>query len=160
MDLAAEDPVITKWVDGVLQDEWMVGMQLDHKRRAMEPEVVLFNDGDERSPWYVNSIQILDGALSDEDMEALGGPTAEGFEAPSAIGFQITGTEVAENGDVTITWDSRAGRSYTIEASGDLEVWLELTDGHPSQGDSTSFTEDNGEIGDATVRYYRVREEG
>ena len=160
VDLAADDPVITKWVDGVLQDEWRVGMRLDHQRRAMEPEVILFNDGDERSPWYVNSVQILDGPLSEEEMEALGGPTAEGFEAPSTVAFQITDAVVGENGDVTITWDSRKNKSYTIEAASDLQLWIELTDGHPSQGDSTSFTEAKGDIGDATMRYYRVREEG
>lgn len=159
VDLAANPRAITKWVDGVLQDVWQVGMSLDHQRRAMEPETILFYDVDERSPWYVNSIQILDGPLSEEEMEALGGPTAEGFEAPSTTGFQISGIVVADNGDVTITWDSRPGRSYTIEAAADLELWLELTDGHPSQGDSTEFTEDGGDIGDAAVRYYRVREE-
>ena len=89
------------------------------------------------------------------------GPTAEGFEAPSATGFQINSTQVAENGDVTIIWDSRPGRSYTIEATADLaEPWIELTDGHPSQGDTTSFTEEAGDIGDARERYYRVRQEG
>ena len=161
VDLTGDDPLITKWVDGILQDEWTVGMSLDHKRRAMEPEVILFADGDERSPWYVNSVQILDGKLSDEEMEALGGPTAEGFEGPTGTGFQISELEIAENGDVTISWESRPGRSYTIEASDDLQkIWLELTDGHPSQGDSTSFTEESGDFGDAAARYYRVIEEG
>ena len=160
VDLAAEPPAITKWVDGVFQDTWTAGMSLDHRRRAIEPETILFYDVDERSPWYVNSIQILDGPLSDEDMEALGGPTAEGFEAPSTTPFQIRDVVVGENGDVTVSWDSRPGRSYTIEASNSLdEVWLELTDGWPSQGESTAFTEEAGEIGDATERYYRIVEE-
>ena len=154
----ADEKVITKWVDGVRQDEW-VPQSKDHIRRAMEQEVILFYDVDERSPWYVNSIQFLDGKLSDEEMEALGGPTAEGFEAPSATGFQIDGVVIEDNGDVTLSWASRSGRSYTIEAAPDLENWVELTDGHPSQGDVTEFTEDAGDIAGATVRYYRVTEE-
>ena len=92
-------------------------------------------------------------------MEALGGPTAEGFEAPSATGFQINDIVIEANGDVTLSWASRSGRSYTIEAAPDLQTWVELTDGHPSQGDVTEFTEDAGDREGATVRYYRVTEE-
>ena len=157
MDLA-DEKVITKWVDGVLQDEW-VPQSTDHIRRSMEPEVILFYDVDERSPWYVNSIQILDGKLSNEEMEALGGPTADGFEAPNATGLQISDVVVQEDGKVTLRWNSRADRSYIIEASLDLQTWWELTDGHPSQGETTEFTENANEVGGATVRYYRVTEE-
>ncbi|MEZ5323835.1 MAG: hypothetical protein R3F19_02030 [Verrucomicrobiales bacterium] len=155
----ADEKVITKWVDGVLQDEW-VPQSKDHIRRAMEPEVLLFWDNDgERSQWYVNSVQFLDGKLSDEEMQALGGPTAEGFEAPSATGFQINSAVIEANGDVTLSWGSREGRSYTIEASADLQEWVELTDGHPSQGDETEFTEPVADREGANVRYYRVTEE-
>jgi hypothetical protein len=154
----ADEKVITKWVDGVLQDEWRP-QNKDHIRRAMEPETILFYDVDERSEWYVNSIQIFDGKLSDEEMEALGGPSAEGFEAPGAKGLQIKDILLQENGNVTIKWFSRANRSYRIEASSNLVDWLELTDGHPSQGDLTEFTELGQDINGAATRYYRVTEE-
>jgi hypothetical protein len=154
----ADEKVITKWVDGVLQDEW-VPQSTDHIRRSMEQEVILFYDVDERSPWYVNSIQILDGKLSNQEMEALGGPTAEGFEAPNATGLQLSDIVQKEDGSVTITWDSRAGRSYIIDASADLQEWEELTDSHPSQGDATEFTENAESVRGATTRYYRVTEE-
>ena len=36
-----DEKVITKWVDGVLQDEWKPQSK-DHVRRAMEPEAILF----------------------------------------------------------------------------------------------------------------------
>jgi hypothetical protein len=36
---------------------------------------------------------------------------------------------------------------------------LELTDGHPSQGDLTEFTELGDDIKGAVTRYYRVTEE-
>ncbi len=158
VDLSGDPGVITKWVDGVLQDEW-IPQTKDHIRRAMEQEVILFFDVDERSPWYVNSIQFVDGMMSNEEMAALGGPTAEGFEAPNATGFQIRDLVIGENGDVTITWNSRGGRSYAIDAGESPGSWFELTDGHPSQGDTTEFTEKAADIGGAIRRYYRVREE-
>jgi len=147
--------VITKWVDGILQDEWRPQSR-DHIRRAMEPDVIFFYDVDERSSWYVNSIQFLDGQLSDEEMMALGGPTAEGFEAPNTAGLIITDLVGEENGAVTITWNSRPGRSYAIDAGESPDLFFELKDSHPSQGDSTQFTESA--VGSGK-RFYRVREE-
>ena len=158
VDLSSESPVITKWVDGILQDEWTPQVK-DHIRRSMEPEIIFFYDVDERSSWYVNSVQFLDGMLSNEEMEALGGPTAEGFEAPNAAGLIITDLVIEENGGVTITWNSRPGRSYAIDASEELNDFFELTDSHPSQGKSTQFTEDAVSVGEGTRRFYRVREE-
>lgn len=155
----SDEKVITKWVNGVLQDEW-TPQQRDHIRRAMEPVIVLFSDGDERSPWFVNSVQVYDGKLSDEAMEALGGPTAEGFEAPNATPLQISTAAVSDDGAVTLTWDSRPGRSFTIEASNDLQAWEELTDGYPSQGEVTQFTEPGVAVeGGTRHRYYRIKEE-
>lgn len=161
VDLAANPPRITKWVDGVNQDPPFWQQQsLDQTRRALEPTIVFFNDSDERSEWFVNSIQLWDGFLSDEQMEALGGPTADGLEPPNVEGLRFTAVEVAEDGSVTVTWISRPNRSYAVDYSPDLETWLELTDGYPSQGDRTSFTETSETIGDdAERRYYRVREE-
>ena len=92
-------------------------------------------------------------------MEALGGPTAEGSEAPNATGLQLSDIVQKEDGSVTITWHSRAGRSYIIDASADLQEWQELTDSHPSQGDATEFTENAESVRAATTRYYRVTEE-
>jgi len=53
-------------------------------------------------------------------------------------GFQIT--EIVRAGNtVTITWPSRDGQSFIVEQGADLQNWEELTDGHPSGGDETSF---------------------
>ncbi len=158
VDLSSGAGVITKWVDGILQDEW-TPQGKDHIRRSMEPDVIFFYDVDERSSWYVNSIQFLDGMLSNDEMTALGGPTAEGFEAPNAAGLIITDLVIGEDGGVTITWNSRPGRSYAIDAAESLDSFFELTDSHPSQGESTQFTENAVNVGGATRRFYRVREE-
>jgi hypothetical protein len=52
--------------------------------------------------------------------------------------FQITEI-VREGNTVTITWPSREGQSFIVEQTTDLESFEELTDGHPSGGETTSF---------------------
>jgi len=80
-DEAATPPVVTKFVDGIKQDDWTANQGLDNNRRAMLPTALLFADGDqdERREFYVNSIQIREGKLSDAEMVALGGPNAAGI---------------------------------------------------------------------------------
>ncbi|MGK0187759.1 MAG: hypothetical protein ACI9R3_003549 [Verrucomicrobiales bacterium] len=159
VDLAADPPRITKWVDGESQQEpyWRQA-SLDQARRALDSVVYFFNDGDERSEWFVNSIQLWDGFLSNETMMELGGPTAEGFEAPNTVGLQFTKFVIEENGDISVSWRSRPNRSYTVEA-GALESLIELTDGYASQGDVTTFTDPAENFVGDTERYFRVTEE-
>ncbi len=79
-DEAANPPVVTKYVDGIKQDDWTANQGLDNARRALQPLAVLFCDnGDERRRMWVNSIQIRSGKLSDAEMVALGGPSADGI---------------------------------------------------------------------------------
>jgi hypothetical protein len=80
-DMAANPPVVTKFVDGIKQDDWTANQSLDNPRRALLPTAILFADGDqdERRELWVNSIQIRTGKLSDAELEALGGPTPGGI---------------------------------------------------------------------------------
>src|SRR6185369_15115200 len=83
-DEAANPPVVTKYVDGIKQDDWTANQGLDNPRRALQPTAILFADGDvpnpdERREWWVNSIQIRSGKLSDAEMVALGGPASDGI---------------------------------------------------------------------------------
>src|SRR5437763_13111415 len=59
-DEAANPQVVTKFVDGVKQDEWTANQGLDAPRRALQPTAILFGegDGDERRGMWVSSIQI------------------------------------------------------------------------------------------------------
>ena len=84
-DEAANPPVVTKYVDGIKQDDWTANQGLDDARRALQPTAILFGDGDqdERRTMWVNSIQIRAGKLRDAEMVALGGPEARGI--PAAI---------------------------------------------------------------------------
>src|SRR4030095_14134534 len=79
---AASPPQAIKYVDGVFQQVWTGGHQLDGLRRSLAPTAVLFGDADgdnERRRMWVNSIQIRAGKLSDAELAALGGPSASGI---------------------------------------------------------------------------------
>jgi hypothetical protein len=80
-DMAATPPVVTKYVDGIKQDDWTANQGLDNPRRALQATAVLFGDGDqdERREMFVNSIQIRSGKLSDAECFVLGGPSAAGI---------------------------------------------------------------------------------
>ena len=80
-DEAATPPVVTKYVDGIKQDDWTANQGLDAVRRALQPTAILFGDGDqdERREMFVNSIQIRDGKLSDAEIYQLGKPRAGGI---------------------------------------------------------------------------------
>src|SRR5262249_4591288 len=103
-DEAATPPVVTKYVDGIKQDDWTANQGLDNPRRALQPTAILFGDGDqdERRVMYVNSIQIRDGKLSDAEMVTLGGPDARGIstELPSV---DVTGQWDFNRGDLSAT---------------------------------------------------------
>lgn len=72
--------------------------------------------------------------------------------------FQIT--DVAVEGDkLVFSWNSRGGESFTIETATDLQEWEEVTDGHPSGGDTTSF-ELELDAPKPQVLYVRVKREG
>ncbi len=81
-DEAAATPVVTKYVDGIKQDDWTANQGLDNSRRTLLPKAVLFaDDSSERRVMYVKSIQIRSGKLTDAEMAALGGPSADGIPA-------------------------------------------------------------------------------
>ncbi len=85
VDLTSSPRKLAKYVNGQLhrQDLTGDGNALD-SRFGLPQEVFLFGDGDdnERTDCYVNSIQIREGALTDAEVAALGGPTAEGIPLP------------------------------------------------------------------------------
>jgi hypothetical protein len=80
-DMAANPPVVVKYVDGIKQDDWTANQGLDNPRRALLPTAILFADGDqdERREMFVSSIQIRSGRMSDAELFLLGAPTASGI---------------------------------------------------------------------------------
>ncbi len=120
-DMAANPPVVTKYVDGIFQDDWTAGAALDAPRRTMAPTAVLFADGDadERREWWVSAVQIRAGALSKAEIESMGGPSAAGIPivlsvAPPAAP-PVLSVALGE-GNVTVSWPADA-TGVTLESS-------------------------------------------
>lgn len=73
--------------------------------------------------------------------------------------FEITSIERSD-GDVALTWLSKAGRFYAVDTSPDLVTWEALITNFPQGGateEATSFT-DTGVPMDVADRYYRIRQ--
>jgi hypothetical protein len=120
-NLAAVPPVVTKYVDGVFQDDWTTGQSLDNPRRALQPTAILFADGDqdERREWWVNAVQIRSGALSKAEIESLGGPSANGIPVVLSVAAPATPpslTVTRSGASITLSWPSTE-TGYTLESS-------------------------------------------
>jgi hypothetical protein len=119
-DMAANPPVVVKYVDGIYQHDWTANQGLDHPRRALLPTAILFADGDqdERREWWVSSIQIRAGALSKAELEALGGPEEGGIPVslqvllpePPELSIGLAGDQV------NLTWPAEAS-GYVLEST-------------------------------------------
>jgi hypothetical protein len=109
-DMAATPPVVTKYVDGVKQDDWTANQGLDNPRRALQPIAILFGDGDqdERREMWVNSVQIRSGKLSDAELASLGAPTAAGIPvALDVTAPPLPALAIAHEGQgVRVSWPS------------------------------------------------------
>ena len=126
--------LITKWVDGVKAQDWVSGANaLDTARRAWQPTVVLFGDGDgddHDATVTVKSIQVSVGKLSDAAMQALGGPSAAGIpvvvpSAPPVVTPIALSIRNNNNGTITVSW-SAAATGWTLQSKTGLgagAVW-------------------------------------
>lgn len=126
VDLTTAPPLISKFIDGVkFQDQGLTAPQVDG-RFALGPMVRLFSDDDyEVNTFYVNSIQVRDGKLPDDEVAALGGPSAEGIPLP----VPDVGLTAALNGNLmSITWPASAA-GFTLESTETLQnpVWKAVT---------------------------------
>ena len=122
VDLAGDPRLVTKYVDGVKQDDWVQG-SIDQPRRALLDEYsILFTDGDdgEQRGWYVNCVQIREGKMSDVEIELLGGPSAMGI--PLSFFDDPNGTISTRNvfGDLGENLEVQAGR-LTVYNSGETK---------------------------------------
>jgi hypothetical protein len=119
-NMAAAPPVVTKYVDGIFQDDWTANQSLDNDRRSLLPTAVLFGDGDqdERRAMWVSSIQIRSGALSKAELEALGGPTAAGIPLVLDVVVETPPTlQATRSGNqLQISWPTDV-TGYTLETS-------------------------------------------
>ena len=101
-------------------------------------------------------------ALSDDDIAFIYENGVLAFTGGSQFRFQVTNIQQdPANKQVTLTFASRLGGSYILERTTDLSTnnWIELADGIEAEGEETTITDTTVE-GDATVYYYRFKEEG
>jgi hypothetical protein len=123
--MAATPPVVTKFVDGIKQDDWTANQSLDNPRRSLSTTAILFGDGDqdERREMFVSSVQIRSGKLSDAEMVALGVPTPDGLPvligaaAPAPTRPVIKLTRNAD-GSITLSWSG--SEPYVLESKASL----------------------------------------
>ena len=97
-------------------------------------------------------------ALSEEEIKALtDGADPQKIGAPPEP-FLIKDIlyETAKK-QAVIVWNSKPGRTYTLEASTDLIDWMELDDEIPAGGKETKYIETNIAVEDE-IRFYRVIE--
>ncbi len=151
VDLAAKPAVITKFVDGVKQDDWKTDA-LDG-RRALNEFAILFADGDqdERRAWYVNSIQIHSRKLADEELEALETPTASGlpYEGGTPEPGEASLTLAVEAGNLRISWASDLA-GFTLQAADSL--------GNPNWTAVPGVTNNSVTVPmNGTARFFRLR---
>jgi hypothetical protein len=91
--------------------------------------------------------------LGEDNWVLVGG---EHLVGPATLPFQIIDL-VKMGSTVTITWESKENVEYVIGKSTDLVDFLELTDGWPSEGPETSYTDEDAT---ETEVYYRIRQDG
>ncbi len=48
------------------------------------------------------------------------------YSGSSLDGLRVTDIVVTESNSIELTWTTKPGRSYTVEASSDLENWVDL----------------------------------
>jgi hypothetical protein len=102
------DKSVSKYIDGVLVNKQTLGEGFDG-RWALGSTALLFTDEDnETAAGLVNSVQIRSGTLSEAEIAALGGATAEGIPGVASTGIQIAGIS-ASGANVVITWAGGAG---------------------------------------------------
>jgi hypothetical protein len=149
--------LITKWVDGVKQQDW-TGQSLDAPRRAWQHTVLLFADGDgddHDQTVYVDSIQVSVGKRSDAYMEALGGPSGTGIPVYVAVAQAQPpqfNPPVFSNGQLTITW---TGTATLLEST---NVALPMSQWTPVPGSPSSSFTVNPTTNGALRVFYRLQQ--
>jgi len=83
------------------------------------------------------------------------------YSGSSLDGLSVTDIVVTENDSIELTWTSRPGKSYTVEASSELENWVDLLteiDAAAAPATATTVIVDR-PAANETKKHYRVREE-
>jgi len=127
-DMTSTPKRLAKYVNGVKHRDDVSGdgANIDG-RYSLPAEIFAFNDGDdnEQSTAAVSAIQIREGALTDDEVAALGGPSAEGIPVPTTAAptgvsaqWDFNGNLNAETGAAALYIDPALSSHYAFGTSG------------------------------------------
>ena len=103
------------------------------------------------------TLEILEGLDGPQDDESWAIDNLS-VSVNATVNFRITAIELEQDGKVTLTWTSVAGKNYGIHYNTDLAEWTaDVSDGVASQGSSTTFTFPN-PLPEAPRIFFRVED--
>lgn len=150
VDTASATPEISTFVDGVkFQDLALTAPQIDGRHALSSSLRIFADDNNELNTVYVNSVQILDGKLTIDEIASLSVATAQGFPAPEVLG-SAPGLSVQLDGtSMTVSW-TLDSIGYALESAKDLSgsEWT-VVDGVVNNSVTV-------ELGDVT-RFFRLQ---
>lgn len=148
------------WINGVDRTENLqpdstgwgtdTGMAKIGGRRADPTDTTTHSGAQDEVAIWLNRV------LTDEEVETLWQSAIAEKNVPLII-TDIERLDVEDEPSVRITWQSKPETFYIVSYSTDLEVWNEITDSHPSDGDFTVYT-DSPVSSDSPRIFYRVEE--
>ncbi|MGK0189885.1 MAG: hypothetical protein ACI9R3_005704, partial [Verrucomicrobiales bacterium] len=147
------------WIDGILAFETEGGDPLPVDS-YIDLSIGSASNGGNPSASVIDDFAIYAVPLVEEQIIELaeGGTPGGGGSLP----FQIIGVTRVDGSNAEVTWQSKAGKTYSIDYTADLleNGWIEGTDGYEAaaDGDSTTY-EDSTLAPEIKERYYRIREE-
>lgn len=98
----------------------------------------------------------LDRVLTEQEVATIWESAVTEKQIPLVF-TSIEAIQEDETTSVKMTWQSKRNRNYAIFSSPDMTTWTEITDDHPSGGDSTTYTQ---EVSPETGHiYFKVEEQ-
>ena len=148
VDLAANPPVLAKYINGIKNYEAITGDRghVDSAFALNTPQIIMFGDSDnEQSDAYISSLQIREGKMTDDEVAALGGPTATGIPTPNPVKGEWNFDKAANVFAATVGHDLRP-RDTTLAPL--------YKQGVTGQGDFASIPNINGKPADVLFAPY------
>lgn len=149
--------VVSYYVDGVLVRQRTGGV-LSNGRFSLNPgtgqppHVRLFGDEDgEMSPVYISAVAFVDGTLTAEQAEQLGGVRPDGIFFSSQPSVMSPPSVAVSGGTVSLTWTAAPGRRLQKSSTLLATSWSDIP-GTPGQGTYSEPVQAGGAV------YYRVAE--
>ncbi len=143
-DMTSNPKRLAKYVNGVKHRDDVSGDGANIDGRFSLPsEIFVFNDGDdnEQSTAAVSAIQVREGALTDDEVAALGGPSADGIPVPASAAptgvsaqWEFNGNLTAKTGAAAEYIDPALSAHYSFGTSGQGNYAdIPSIDGQPTQ---------------------------